>query len=182
VNIARSLRKLGLALAMTAMVTLAAGTAVAATDGVLGLTSTGDTIVSITKGEQALITGMLDIALAPWTTGQPAPAGATTSCIYTTTGQYQVTTSSLYTTGVDYRLSDGVGGFIVYTVDWNDGIAGLQPMAGGTALVGQQGDAVSQNCGGVNPATIAVAITVGEMNGAPVGIYADTLTVVIAPE
>jgi hypothetical protein len=180
-NVARNLRKLGLALAMAAMVALAAGTALAATDGVLGLTSTGDTIVSITKGEQALITGMADIALAPWTTGQPAPAGATTACVYTTTGQYQVTTSSLYTTGSDYRLSDGIGNFVVYTVDWNDGV-GAQPMTGSTAMLGRQGDAVSQNCGGVNPATVSVGIGVGAINGAPVGMYADTLTMVIAPE
>ncbi len=181
-NIARNLRKLGLALAMAAMVTLAAGTALAATDGVLGLSSAGTTIVSITKGDQALITGMLDIALAPWTTGQPAPAGATSACVFTTTGLYQVTTSSANTTGVDYRLFDGVGGFIVYTVDWNDGIIGPQAMTGGTALPTQAGDAALQDCGGATPATVSVDITAGEMNGATVGVYADTLTVVIAPE
>jgi len=181
-NIARNLRKLGLALAMTAMVTLAAGTALAATDGLLGLNSTGTTIVSITKGDQALITGMADIALAPWTTGQPAPAGAAMSCVYTTTGQYQVTTSSANASGVDYRLYDGGVGYAVYTVEWNDGVLGPQGMTQGTAMVGQTGEAALQDCGGATPATVSVDITIGEMNGAPVGVYTDTLTVVIAPE
>jgi hypothetical protein len=155
--------------------------AFAATDGVLGLTSVGTTIVSITKGDQALITGMLDIALPPWSTGSPAPAGATTACVFSTTGNYQVTTSSANTSGNDYRLTDGFG-FIIYTVEWNDGVAGLQPMVGGTALAGQVGDGASQNCGGALPATVAVGIAVGEMNAAAAGAYTDTLTVLIAPE
>ena len=73
-------------------------------DGPLGLTSAGTTIVSITKGDVAQITGMGDIALPPWIAG--AVAGATTSCVYTTTGAYQVTASSGFTSGVDFRLSD----------------------------------------------------------------------------
>ena len=61
----RTRMQLGLALATAAMVALAAGTTLAATDGVLGLTSLGTTIVTITKGDQAQITGMGDIALPP---------------------------------------------------------------------------------------------------------------------
>jgi len=167
---------------MTAMVTLAAGIALAASDGVLGLNSTGTTDISITKGDQAMITGMADIALAAWTTSDPAPAGTATACVYTTTGLYQVTTSSLNAAGVDYRLFDGGTDYVVYTVEWNDGVAGLQAMTQGTAMVGQVGDAAQQNCGGATPATVSVDITVGEINGAPVGVYTDTLTVVIAPE
>ncbi len=175
----RTLRRL--VLAATAVAMMMGSSAFAATDGVLGLNSVGTTIVSITKGDLALITGMADILLPPWTNGSPAPSGATTSCVFTSTGNYQVTTSSANTAGANYRLFDGFG-FIVYTVEWNDGTAGLQAMVGGTALPGQIGDGASQNCGGGFPATVAVGITVGQMNGAAAGAYTDTLTVLIAPE
>jgi hypothetical protein len=155
--------------------------AVAATDGVLGLTSQGTTIVSITKGDVVMITGLTDIALAPWTTGQPAPAGLSSACVFTSTGNYQVTASSANTTGSDFRLTDGLN-FIVYTTAWNDGVSGAAALTGGTPLTTRVGDAVSMNCGGATPAQVTVNITVAEMNGAPVGSYTDTLTLLIAPE
>jgi hypothetical protein len=152
-----------------------------ATDGTLGLTSVGTTQVSIIKGDVALITGLSDIVMPPWSTGDPAPAGAANSCVFTSTGNYQVTASSANTTGTDFRMTDGFN-FIVYTVQWNDGISGLTGVTGGTALVGRVGDGASQNCGGALPATVQVGVTVGEMNAAPTGNYLDTLTLLIAPE
>ena len=177
-----TLRKLGLALTTTALVALAVGTAQAASDGLLGLSSIGTTDVTITKGELAQITGLTNIALAPWNTGSPAPAGAATACVYTSTGNYQVTASSANTSGVDFRLFDGALNFIVYTMSYNDGVIGPQAMTSGVVQVGQTGDAVSVTCGGGFPATIAVAITVPVMTAAPVGAYSDTLTLLIAPE
>ncbi len=50
-------------------------TATAATDGTLGLISTGTAGISIIQGETAMITGLQDIVLVPWTVGDPAPAG-----------------------------------------------------------------------------------------------------------
>ena len=153
----------------------------AATDGVLGLTSIGTSIVSITKGDVAMITGLGDIALAPWANGQPAPAGLTTACVFTSTGNYQVTASSAFTTGSDFRLSDGIN-FITYTASWNDGVSGVSGLTGGTPMVGQVGDAVSMTCGGATPAQVIVNITNPNMVGAAVGTYSDTLTLLIAPE
>jgi hypothetical protein len=181
-NITTTLRKLGLALTTTALVALAVGTAQAATDGLLGLSSIGTTDVTITKGDLAQITGMTNITLAPWNTGSPAPAGVTTACVYTSTGGYQVTASSANTSGVDFRLFDGALNFITYTMTYNDGVLGAQAMVSGSVQVGQTGDNVSVNCGGGFPATIAVGITVPNMNGAAAGAYSDTLTLLIAPE
>ena len=66
-------------------------TATAATDGVLGLTSTGTTDISIIKGDTDQITGLQDIIMVPWTAGDPAPAGTSPACVYTSTGNYQMT-------------------------------------------------------------------------------------------
>ena len=167
-------------LATAAMVAaLSAGSALAASDGLLGLNSTGTSLLSITKGDQAQITGIADIAMPAWTTGSPAPAGSTTACVFTTTGAYQVTTSSANTTGTNYRLFDGALNYIVYTVQWNDG-GGAVAMTGSTTLTSQTGSTIL-GCGGTN-ATVAVDITNPVMIAAPVGVYADTLTVLIAPE
>ena len=160
---------------------LVSTTATAATGGTLGLTSTGTTDISIIKGDTAQITGLTDIILAPWTTGDPAPAGTSPACVYTSTGSYQMTATSANGTGGTFRLTDGTN-FINYTVSWNDGVAGLQATTNGTPLTGRTGDAVSTTCGGATPATVQVNITNGQMAGAPTGTYGDTLTVLIAPE
>jgi hypothetical protein len=69
-----------------------------------------------------------------------------------------------------------------YTVRWNDGASGLTPAINGVPLTGRIGDATSTNCSGANPATIQVRIPPLEIQGAPIGNYSDTLTVVITPQ
>ena len=155
--------------------------AFAASDGTLGLNSTGTTDVTITKGEVAQITGLADIALAPWNTGSPPPAGNTNACVYTSTGNYQVTASSANAGGGNFRLTDSVN-FINYTVQWDDNSGGGPTgVTESTALTAQVGSTIT-NCGGSPNATVSVAITNGQMNAAPVGSYSDTLTLLIAPE
>lgn len=158
-----------------------ANSAMAATDGALGLTSIGTTDVSITKGDTAQITGLTNIVLLPWTVGDPGPVGTANACVYTSTGAYQMTATSSNGAGAAFRLTDGLS-FINYVVSWNDGAAGLQLASNGVALAGQVGDNVSTTCGGATPATVQVSITVGQMNGAPTGTYGDTLTVLISPQ
>jgi hypothetical protein len=155
--------------------------AMAATDGTLGLSSTGTTDISIIKGDTAQITGLTDILLAPWTTGDPAPVGTASACVYTSTGAYSMTATSANGAGAAFRLTDGTN-FIAYAVRWNDGAAGLQLTTNGTPLTTQAGDAASTTCGGATPATVQVSIGVGAMAAAPTGTYGDTLTVLIAPE
>ncbi len=176
-----SFARQGLVGLVTLGVLLFSTAAVAATDGTLGLTSTGTTDISIIKGDTAQITGLSDVVLAPWTTGDPAPVGSTAACVYTSTGAYQMTATSSNGAGAAFRLTDG-SNFITYAVRWNDGSAGLQLAANGTALTGQVGDAASTTCGGATPATVQVSIGAGAMGAAPTGNYGDTLTVLIAPE
>lgn len=154
-------------------------TATAATDGALGLNSIGSTVVSIIKGDTAQITGMADIVLVPWSTGQPAPVGSTTACVFASTGLYSMTATSANPSGAIFRMTDGLA-FIDYVVSWNGG-AGLVVVSNGTALGGLVGDSLSLTCGGATNATVQVDITVANMNGAPTGAFADTLTIIIAP-
>ncbi len=160
---------------------LFAPAAFSASDGSLGLSSQATTEISIIRGETAQATGLEDIILAPWSEGDPAPVGTATACIYTSTGSYQVTASSANGAGARFRLTTG-SSFMNYTVRWNDGVSGLLPIANGTPITGMIGDTTSPTCNGSNPATIQVRIPNLQIQGAPIGHYGDTLTVVITPQ
>lgn len=160
---------------------LAPGLGTSATDGVLGLLSQATTDVSIIVGDTARASGLEDIALAPWSEGQPAPRGTATTCIYSSTGLYQVSAASTHGAGTRFRLRSG-SDFIVYSVRWNDGVSGPQRIDNGTPLTGRVGDSASLDCGGADPATIQVDISLPRIQAAPFGRYADTLTVMITPQ
>jgi spore coat protein U-like protein len=49
-------------------------------------------------------------------------------------------------------------------------------------MTGLVGDTTSTTCNGSNPATIQVRIPNNQIQSAPIGNYADTLTVVITPQ
>lgn len=169
-------------LALVAIATLAnPATLFAASDGNLGLISQGTTEISIIRGDTAQASGLEDIVLAPWSQGQPPPVGTATACIYTSTGNYQVSASSANGTGTTFRLASGTN-FINYVVRWNDGVSGLTRLDNGLPLTGLAGDSTSTNCGGADPATIQVRINNTQIESAPTGNYNDTLTVIIAPQ
>jgi len=153
----------------------------AATDGAFGNTSFATTDVSLIVGETAQASGLTDIILTPWSDGNPAPFGTTHACVYTSTGGYQVTAISGNGAGTTFRLASGVA-FIRYRVRWNDGTAGLTPIANGTPLTGRAGDSSSPTCSGATPVTVEVRITAADIAAANFGSYADTLTVMITPQ
>ncbi len=153
----------------------------AASDGTLGITSKATTTVSIIRGETARASGLEDIILWPWFQGEPAPVGDATACIYTSTGSYQMTASSANGAGTGFRLTSGPS-YLDYTVRWNDGVTGLISISHGVPVTGLLGDSTSTTCNGSNPATIQVQIFNSQMQAAPIGLYGDTLTIVITPQ
>lgn len=153
----------------------------AASDGTLGITSKATTTVSIIRGETARASGLEDIILSPWFQGEPAPVGAATACIYTSTGSYQMTASSANGAGTGFRLTSGPS-YLDYTVRWNDGVTGLTSISHGVPVTGLVGDSTSTTCNGSSPATIQVQIFNSQMQAAPIGLYGDTLTIVITPQ
>jgi hypothetical protein len=160
---------------------LSTSNALAASDGSFGLVSLATTEVSIIRGETTQATGLEDMILAPWSEGDPAPVGLATACIYTSTGSYQVAATSANGAGGRFRLASGTS-FMNYIVRWNDGVSGLTAIANGSPMTGLVGDTTSTTCNGSNPATIQVRIPNNQIQSAPIGNYADTLTVVITPQ
>ena len=87
------------------------GSALGATDGILGSTSTGTVGISITKLDSV---DVQDHAIS-WQPGDPSPS----ICVLST-DSYHVSATSDNTTGTDFRLSNGSTS-ILYTVAWIDG-------------------------------------------------------------
>lgn len=171
---------------------LFASTAFGATDGLLGLTSTGTVDISLAKGFVVQITGLLDFTVPLWTNGDGDVELTQDVCMYTNNGagDYLVTTTSANAAGGQWRLFDGGINYVTYDVGWVDSPGGN--MAASTAGGAFASGAVSVNqtnaetadptCALGQSATLVVFVAQAANLGlAPNGVYTDTLTVVVQP-
>jgi alanine-alpha-ketoisovalerate/valine-pyruvate aminotransferase len=165
-------------IAMIASLTAMTGTVMAATDGTIGATSTGTSIINIGKGNAVQITDVDDIDLG--TTGNLA-ATATQSdsvCVFSSTGGYNITLTS---SNGSFILNDAnTTTDIAYSIDWTAG--GTTTAVYNTAITGLVGDSTSVDCGATTNATFAVSVTAANFNAADPGSYTDTLTLLVQPE
>lgn len=164
--------------AMIASLTAFAGTAIAATDGTLGLTSAGTSIINIGKQNAVQITDVDDLNLG---TAGSLSATATESdsvCVFSSTGAYNITLSSA---NGAFILSDvNTTTDIAYSVDWTAGTATTAVY--NTAITGLVGDSTAVDCGATTNATFSVSVTAANFNAADPGNYSDTLTLLVQPE
>ncbi len=170
----------------TCLLTFGSVSTYAATQGTLGGNSTGSIDITASKGEQAQITELNDIALGNWKTGDPDLIGNDDICVYSSTGAYSVTVTSTNGDSVNkFVLKDGVSE-INYNVSWDTDTQGVVGLTEGTVRTGRNGDATSVTCAnalnGSTNATLAISIPAATMAAATVGSYSDTLTILINPE
>lgn len=177
---------LKLALA-TVGLALASPAALTATDGTIGLTSTGTTVISVTKGDGVQISNVSDVLFGATAT-TPAPQNMD-SCIYSTSGDYNVEAQSLNTNGSNFRLTDGAAtpSFINYTLQWDDTVSAATgtPLAESTVVTGfTNAFTADPTCGGGASGRLIVTLQgggAGGFNQAPTGAYSDTLTLIVSP-
>jgi len=158
------------------------GSAIAATDGTLGGTSSGTVDITVDVGDQILITGMTDI------TGSYVPGsnftGSSRACVYRNggTGDFDVQIDSANGTGTDFRLQDG-GVFVTYDVTFDDGASGAVDMdhAVNDNTSFTNANTTSPTCGGAPQSTIAIDVPDANLGAVAGGSYADTLTILVAP-
>ncbi len=176
--------------------------ALAATDGSIGHTSTGTADITLTVDEVALIYGMEDFTLH-YTGGISDVTGFKNVCVYTndagggsvgnasdSTGLYKVTASGDGTGSAFTVANDFVSDVIPYAVQWNDATGGA-----GTALLATTQFAspfanaritwasggANGGCGADN-ASYTVTFTAEDILDHPAGNYTGTLTIVVAPD
>lgn len=171
------------AIALTSMISQHA---IAASDGTLGATSTGTSLVSLTIGAVYQITGLADLALGTYG-GAGNMTGNDDVCVYTNdaTGNYNVriTDDSGMSVGAFSVQNAGSTADIPFTVNWNDvsGTVGSAAATYNTPLASTGADTASATCGGGNNANFEVSLLQADLQAAPADSYSATLSIVIEP-
>jgi hypothetical protein len=168
------------ALAFAIIIATPATSVLAANQGNLGATSSGDLAITMTTEDQIQISNLEDIALADGGSGDFT--GSSPACIYRNgTGAYTLTAAG---SGADnaFTLSNGGADSLAYTLTYDDG-TGAQTLATGTALSGRTGaDTASKTCASGNNGNIDVTVAAANINSVPAGTYTGTLVLTVSPE
>jgi hypothetical protein len=175
----------------TAIATSLSLPAFAATQGMLGATSTGTVNLSITKSVQAQISDLSDMTLANWNVGDGAVTLFSNACIYSSTGSYKVTATGSGLANI-FTLSSGLN-VLPYTVAWNSGGAGNLASTGTSLNPNLQSgsfsnaNTTSAQCSGGgsgnDTARVVVTVSATNMNSATSSNtpYTGILTMLISP-
>jgi len=171
------------AITLAAILSSVTPLAYGASDGSLGATSTGTSVISVTVPNLIKISGMADIAFGTYS-GTGDLNGNEDVCVYTNkaSGTYRVTGSGTGGGGA-FTLQSG-GNNLAYNVYFNDvaGTTGEAALTAGSALNSQSGASTSsQTCGGSNNANFHVEILSTNLLAVPSGAYSGTLTLVVEP-
>lgn len=160
---------------------VAGGSAIAATQGTLGGTSTGTIDIDVNVGDQIQITALQDI------TGTHVPGspfnGSSPACVYTNnpTGNYDVTMSSANADAANnFRLNDG-GTFVTYNATYNDGNSSAAMSSGQINQTFDNANTSSPTCGGTPQSTISISVPAANLDAVGAGTYSDTITILVAP-
>jgi hypothetical protein len=154
----------------------------AATDGTLGATSSGELNVSLAVADRVQITGLDDIALGSYS-GTGSLVGGSTFCVYRNgTGVYDLTVTSLNDDSGTFRATDGTD-FIAYSVEIDDSVVASNGVlvASGAAQTGLAGNGTSTSCGGADNASLQVTFDELDLQAAPTGSFADVITLLVEP-
>lgn len=162
---------------------VASASVMAATQGALGPTSTGDLIISLDIDPLVRVSNLGDIALGNFNGGAGDLTGADSFCVYRNgAGNYNINMTGSGTANA-FTLTDSGANTLPYSVDFVNGSA--TAMTTGASLTGQTGaNTTSDTCGGGANDNVSVNVTVAnaDLASAPAGTYSGTLTIVVAPE
>lgn len=173
----------GVILAATAMTSYHA---IAASDGVLGATSTGTAVVTLTIPERFQISDMNDIALGSYG-GAGDLTGNDDICVYHNgDGSYQVTITDNSALTVGFAVEDAANTVAIpMQVRWNDqtGTAGNAAVTYNTPLVSTGANTSTTDCsvGGLS-ANLEVTLLEADLQAAPAAAYDSTLTLIVEPD
>ena len=162
------------------------GTAIAASQGTLGSTSTGSVLISASVPNRVQLSGLSDVSFL---NQDPATAAlnAQNVCVWsnTTTKGYNVTATG---SGTASAFTLGSGALTVpYSVQWSatSGQSSGTALATGTALTGLKSTATSANCSSGVSSSASLIVTMSTANLQTMQAattYTGTLTLVVAPE
>ncbi len=162
-----------------------AGNSYAATQGTLGATSTGTSVVTMSIAEAFQVSDIADIPLGAYS-GTGDLNGNDDLCVYHNgDGSYRVTvTDSSTISAAAFAVEDaGNANEIAMSVFWNDttGTVGEAAVTDGTAITTLTGanTTISDCSAGGLSANIHVTLLEAALQAAPAGSYDSTLTIVV---
>jgi hypothetical protein len=165
---------------------MANGTALAATQGSLGTTSTGSISIGASVPNRVQISGLADVSFANQDPATPA-ANAQNVCVWsnTSTRGYNVTATGSGA-GSAFTLAGGAS-TVPYAVEWagSSGQSSGTALTSGAALTGLTSTATSATCasGPSSSASLIVRISTANLQTMEAATaYTGTLTLVVAPE
>ncbi|MCE2965236.1 MAG: hypothetical protein LW855_05530 [Alphaproteobacteria bacterium] len=168
-----------------ALITSSITPALAASQGVLGTTSTGTAEIRATVANLASISNLNDFIFPTWT-GSGDLILTDNVCVYVNNrgGRYQLTASGNGRSG--FNLTDGAGNPLTYEAQWNTRAAsgGESLRSGQTLRSRSNADTSSIDCSSGRNLNSALTITLREaaLRAAPAGNYAGVITLTVAPE
>ncbi len=165
-------------IAVLASALVASGSLMAADDGDLGTSSTGESIVTIIKENAVQITDVGDLDLGSHPTLTAAESANDDVCIFNSTATYSITVSS---SNGGFRLLNGAAE-IPYAVAWSANGGAAVTLTDGDALGGLAGDRNSLDCNGGTNANFSATVAAADFNAVGPGNYTDTLTLLVRPE
>lgn len=158
------------------------GAAIAATDGTLGLTSTGTVNITVSTGDQIQISGMVDI-VGGHVVGSDF-VGTTPVCIYKNGADntFRINADSNFAGG-GFNLADGGGANpVAYTVNYFDGAGNTTAMVENTDVAVDNANDQATDCSSGNAAqTFTITAADAALQAVPAGTYTDTLTILVTP-
>ena len=168
------------------MAALAQGTALGATQGSLGSTSTGSISIGASVPNRIQISGLADVSFTNQDPATPA-ANAQNVCVWsnTSTKGYNVTATGSGT-GSAFTLANGAA-TVPYAVEWagSSGQSTGTALTTGSALTGLTSTATNATCssGPGSSASLIVKIPTTRLQSMQAAAsYTGTLTLVVAPE
>ena len=154
----------------------------AATQGDLDTTSTGDLVISLDIDDLVRVNNLDDIDLGTFAGGAGDLTGSDSFCVYRNgLDGFNITMTGDGAASA-FELTDGTN-TLPYAVEFVNGSA--QAITTGSTLTGQTGAfTANDTCDNGTSNNVAVNITVanGDLATVPAGSYAGTLTMVVAPE
>ncbi len=149
-----------------------------ATDGSLGDSSEGTSVITIIKDDAVQISGVDDLEMGIRGSLTEAQSVSDDLCVFSSTGAYNLTVSSA---NFFFALTDSnTNTNIIYSLTWTTDTT--RAITINTALTSIIGDASSLDCSGGTNASLGVTILPANFNSADPGSYRDTVTLLIQPE
>jgi hypothetical protein len=175
-----------LAAAVLVTVVFSAGRLMAATDGTLGATSTGTSVVTLTIPQLYRISGVADLALGSYS-GTGTMSGNDDVCVYSngaTTYGIQITDNTNMTSNT-FAVEDAAHTKqIPMAVRWNSttGTSGNVAVTYNTRLAATGANTSASDCStGGNSANFQVNFIQADLQAASAASYSSTVTLLVEP-